>query len=74
MDRGVYMTSQELFDLRKAHGLTQKALGAILGYSANYIARLERGDMENGKALTITPRCEKMIRLCFSLRKTIHNH
>ena len=62
------MTGQELRELRKAHKLTQKALGALLGYHANYIARLERG-IESGKPLAITPRCEKMIRSLFSARK-----
>ncbi len=66
------MTGQELHDLRTAHGLTRKALGAMLGYSANYIARLEKGFEKSGdgeRLIPITPRCEKLIRSFFSTRK-----
>ncbi len=38
------MTPQELVQRRQRARLTQKALGALLGYHANYIARLERGE------------------------------
>jgi transcriptional regulator with XRE-family HTH domain len=49
------MTKEELRNLRAQHGLTQHAMGALLGYTANYISRLERGDE------TITQRFEKLI-------------
>jgi transcriptional regulator with XRE-family HTH domain len=62
------MTGDQLRTLREAHKLTQKALGAILGYGANYIARLERG-VENGKPLLMTPRCAKMIQALFSTKR-----
>lgn len=55
------MTGKELQQLRKAHGLTQKALAAMLGYAPNYIARLEQEAVENGKTLMITPRFEKLL-------------
>lgn len=50
------MTPQELKVLRESHHLTQRAIGELLGYTANYISRLERGDE------TITHRFEKLVR------------
>ena len=39
------MTSTELRRLRKAAGLTQRALAERLGFHPNYFAQLERGDV-----------------------------
>jgi transcriptional regulator with XRE-family HTH domain len=38
------MTGSELRRLRRAAGLTQKALAARLDLNANYLASLERGE------------------------------
>lgn len=38
------MTGEDLRTLRTAHTLTQRQMGLLLGYTANYVARLERGD------------------------------
>ena len=57
------MTGAELRILRKTHGLTQRALALLLGYTPNYIARLERGDIERGATLKISQRLEKLILL-----------
>jgi len=58
------MTAQELKDLRQAHELTQRAMGELLGYGANYIYRLESGREK------ITQRFEKLVRSVFGQRKT----
>jgi transcriptional regulator with XRE-family HTH domain len=58
----------ELTALRLAHGLTQRALGELLGYSTNYIARLERGT-EGGKPLRISRRCEKLLHALLPKKK-----
>jgi transcriptional regulator with XRE-family HTH domain len=50
------MTPAELRQIRKDHDLTQRQMGELLGYTANYISRLEC-DQE-----TITPRFEKLVR------------
>jgi transcriptional regulator with XRE-family HTH domain len=50
------MTARELRQIREAHGLTQRAMGELLGYTPNYISRLERGDE------AITQRFEKLVR------------
>lgn len=50
------MTKEELKKLREDHALTQRAMGELLGYTANYISRLERGDE------AITQRLEKYVR------------
>lgn len=50
------MTKEELKELRESHGLTQRAMGELLGYTANYISRLERGDE------SINNRFEKLLR------------
>jgi len=57
------MTSENLKELREAHGLTQRAMGELLGYTANYISRLERGDE------TITNRFEKLVRSVLKQKK-----
>ena len=57
------MTAQEIKELREAHGLTQRAMGELLGYGANYIYRLEKGQVP------ITPRFEKLIRSIIGQRK-----
>lgn len=57
------MTPIELRELREAHDLTQKAIGELLGYTANYISRLERGDE------AITQRFEKLARSVLKNRK-----
>jgi transcriptional regulator with XRE-family HTH domain len=57
------MTREEFKALREAHGLTQRAMGELLGYTANYISRLERGNEP------ITPRCEKFIRTILRPKK-----
>ncbi len=54
------MTHKELRQIRDEHDLTQRELGELLGYNANYIARLERGEAP------ITKRLEKMLRAFFS--------
>lgn len=51
------MDGQELKALREAHNLTQVAIGELLGYTGNYISRLEREDER------ITKRFEKLVRL-----------
>ena len=61
------MTGLELRTIRKSHGLTQRAMAALLGYTPNYIARLERGDIERGEVLKISQRLEKL--LLFALPK-----
>jgi predicted transcriptional regulator len=48
------MTPQDLSQRRQRAHLTQKALGELLGYHANYIARLERGEEP------ITPRFRRL--------------
>ena len=65
------MTSQELRELRKAHGLTQKQMGEKLGYTGNYIARLERGKTEKGRAepLPITQHFETVVFAVFRKEK-----
>jgi len=50
------MTPGELRQIRKDHDLTQHQMGELLGYTANYISRLERGDVP------ITQRLEKLVR------------
>lgn len=50
------MTPVELRQIRKDHDLTQRQMGELLGYTANYISRLERGDV------SITSRLEKLVR------------
>lgn len=61
------MTPAELKKLRKEHGLTQRALGELLGYSANFIARLES---EEGRwKAPITQRFEKLVRSMLGTRK-----
>jgi len=57
------MTKEELRALRDEHGLTQRVMGELLGYGANYISRLERGDEE------ITPRFEKLVRAMLRTKK-----
>jgi transcriptional regulator with XRE-family HTH domain len=58
------MTGQELSDLRKRHGLTQRTLAELLGYNINYISRLERGDEK------ITQRFEKLARTLLREKKS----
>lgn len=58
------MRGDELKKLREDHGLTQKAMAALLGYQANYLSRLERGDE------SITPRFEKLARAMLGKKKT----
>lgn len=43
------MTGQEFKELRKAAGLTQKALGEKAGTSQRAIAKYEAGDIEIGR-------------------------
>lgn len=50
------MTGEELKTIRTEHDLTQRALGELLGYNANYIMRLERGHAD------ITARFERLVR------------
>lgn len=50
------MTPLELRQIRKDHDLTQRQIGELLGYTANYISRLECGKE------IITPRFEKLVR------------
>ena len=57
------MNGEELKALRDAHGLTQRTMGELLGYGANYIYRLE-----NDK-VPITPRFEKLLRAVIGQRK-----
>lgn len=57
------MTPGELRQIRKDRELTQRQLGELLGYTANYISRLERGDEE------ITERFEKLLRHIIFPRK-----
>lgn len=38
------MTPAELRQIRKDRELTQRQMGELLGYTANYISRLERDD------------------------------
>ena len=61
------MTGRELQELRSKYDLTQKALGALLGYHANYISRLEREDE------VITPRFEKFLRSVLTTQ-TLRRH
>lgn len=57
------MTPTELSTVRKAHGLTQKSLAELLGYTANYISRLERGDEP------IMPRFAKIVQAVLQKKK-----
>jgi transcriptional regulator with XRE-family HTH domain len=57
------MTSEDFKTLRETHGLTQRAMGELLGYTANYVSRLERGEEP------ITARCEKFIRAILRPKK-----
>lgn len=57
------MTKEELRALRESHGLTQRAMGALLGYTANYIMRLERGHEE------MSPRFEKVVHLMLPAKR-----
>lgn len=57
------MTPTELRQLRKDRELTQKQMGELLGYTPNYISRLERGDED------ITERFERLVQhLVFPLK------
>lgn len=58
------MTREALRELRDKHHLTQRELGLMLGYSENYIMRLERGHEK------ITPRFERLVSSMFSYGKT----
>lgn len=49
------MTREELRKIRQQHRLTQKAMAHLLGYSENYIRRLENGHER------ITQRLEKLV-------------
>ena len=51
------MNHTELRQIRKDRELTQRQMGELLGYTANYISRLERDDEE------ITERFERLVRL-----------
>jgi transcriptional regulator with XRE-family HTH domain len=57
------MTAQDLKELRESHELTQRAMGELLGYNANYIYRLESGKEK------ITQRFEKLVRSIIGQKK-----
>lgn len=57
------MTPDELKELRTNHKLSQPEMGRILGYTGNYIYRLE-----NGKE-RITQRFEKLVVAVFGEKK-----
>ena len=60
------MTKEEFRTIRLAHGLTQKAMGELLGVEANYVSRLERDtDIDT----PINKRIEKVVRLIFRGKK-----
>ena len=59
------VTKETLRALREAHQLTQRALGELLGYTANYISRLERGDE------AISPKFARLLRSMLGNRKKI---
>ena len=62
------MTGEELRKLREEHGLTQKALGELLGYTGNYIYRLEKGGGSK-EDLGMTKRFEKLVRAILGRKK-----
>ena len=51
------MTGNQLRNIRKKLGLTQKALAAEMGWHPNSVARAEQG------AMTISPTAERLARL-----------
>jgi len=59
------VTKENLRALREAHQLTQRALAELLGYTPNYISRLERGDE------AISPKFERLVRSMLGTRKKI---
>ncbi len=59
------MTGQELRRIREAHGLSQSALAALLGYAQSHIAMLERGQR------TVQPRFERLIKKMLPIKKPI---
>lgn len=56
-------SKEEIRNFRKEHGLTQQALGDLLGVSQNYIFILESGLKKPGKTLMLLLDCvrEKLI-------------
>ena len=52
------MTGTELRVLRVSHGLTQRALGELLGYGARHIGRMER----EAEGVSVTDRCAKLLK------------
>jgi len=50
------MTGNELRSIRQAHGLSQGALAALLGYTQSHIAMLESGQR------IVQPRFEKLLK------------
>lgn len=51
------MTGAELLALRRAAGLTQRELAAIVGLHRNTLARLERGEWPIGWRLALELQC-----------------
>lgn len=49
------MTGTDIRAIRLAHGLTQRALAALLGYHTNHLAKIERGEVK------VTQHLEKLI-------------
>ena len=65
-------SKEEIRGFRKEYGLTQQALGNLLGVSQNYIFILESGQKKPGKTLMLLLDCvrEKLIQK----GKEVRNH
>lgn len=64
-------SKEEIRNFRKEHGLTQQALGDLLGVSQNYIFILESGLKKPGKTLMLLLDCvhEKLIQKIKEVKK-----
>jgi len=59
------MTAVQLKEIRERHQLTQRGMGQLLGYTPNYISRLERGDEP------ISQRLERLVKALLQGRKIV---
>ena len=57
------MNGDELRHVRENHSLTQEQFAILLGYNANYLAQVERGEVK------ITKRFERLVQTMFPQKK-----
>lgn len=50
-------TAKQIKALRETHKISQKAMGALLGVTTNYVYLLEKGVKEPSKTLTLLLDC-----------------